>query len=111
MEMFTKTQAAIMQVFVSKINEKFSIKQVSELIKKPYPLIHRSMQDLISSEFIVKDTKGFLELNYKDNHADLAYIEYLRAKQIISKNKSLMLFEKEAINSIKDDFFIFMIFG
>jgi predicted transcriptional regulator len=85
--MLTKTQLKIMQVFTSKINEKFSIKQISEILKKTYPLIHRSIQELIRSRLIVKDNKELLSLNYKENHQTLAYIESLRARIFLEKNK------------------------
>ena len=109
--MFTKTQALIMQVFASKIIEKFSINQISKIIKKPYPLVHRSIRVLIDKGFIIKDSKGFLEINYKKNHQELTYIESLRKKDILSKNKSVSLFVKDVMESLKEEFFIFLIFG
>ena len=109
--MFTKTQIIIMEVFASKITEKFSIKQISEIIKKPYPLVHRSIKDLIDNNFLLKDNKGFLELNYKENHQELVYIESLRKKNILEKDKAVSLFVKDALNSLKEDFFVFLIFG
>lgn len=108
--MFTKTQAIIMQVFASKINEKFSIKQVSEILKKPYPLIHRSITLLIKEKFVLKDSKELLSLNYKENIAETAYIESLRAKQKL-KNKSFSLFVKDVLTNMSSDFFIFLVFG
>src|SRR3989344_903311 len=101
--MFTKTQALIMQVFASKIIEKFSINQISKIIKKPYPLVHRSIRVLIDKGFIIKDSKGFLELNYKENHQELTYIESLRKKDILSKDKLVSLFEK-IVNNIASNF-------
>ena len=56
--MLTKTQAGIMKVFASKINERFSIKQVSETLKKPYPLIHRSIKLLINDGFLLNYFRG-----------------------------------------------------
>lgn len=108
--MFTKTQAEIMKVFTSKINEKFSIKQVSEILKKPYPLIHRSTTLLIKDNFILKDSKELLSLNYKENFMELAYIESLRAKQKL-KNKSFSLFVNDILTNIDSDFFVFLVFG
>lgn len=111
LEMFTKTQAKIMQVFVSEINEKFSIKQISEIIKKPYALVHRSIKPLINERFILKDSKDLLSLNYKENHPELAYIESQRKKLFFEKHKSVFLFAKDVLRDIKLDFFIFLIFG
>ena len=100
-----------MKIFASKITEKFSINQISQIIKKPYPLVHRSIKVLIDEGFIIKDSKGFLEINYKKNHQELTYIESLRKKDILSKNKSVSLFVKDVMESLKEEFFIFLIFG
>lgn len=108
--MLTKTQAEIMKIFVSKINDKFSIKQISEILKKPYPLIHRSTKLLIEEAFLLKDDKSLISLNYKDNFQTLSYFEYLRANDFL-KDKTLKLFTKDILEKIKDEFFIFIIFG
>ena len=107
----TKTQLKIMEVFVSRINERFSIKKISETIKKPYPLVHRSVQLLIQDKFLTKDKQNFLSLNYKDNLPELAYVESLRKKEFLRKKKTIALFIKDILNKIKLDFFIFLIFG
>ncbi|MEK6909101.1 MAG: hypothetical protein AABX23_03560 [Nanoarchaeota archaeon] len=109
--MFTKTQAEIMKVFVSKINMRFSIKEVAEILNKPYPLIHRSIKVLIEQKFIKKDEKGFISLNYKENHSELAYIESLRSNEKISRDKTLFLFAKDIKEKIGLDFFILLVFG
>jgi hypothetical protein len=108
--MFTKTQAEVMKVFVSRINEKFSIKQVSEILKKPYPLIHRSIKGLINEKFILKDNKELLSLNYKENLMEIAYIESLRAKTKL-EDKGIYLFVSDVLGNLGFDFFIFLIFG
>ncbi len=109
--MLTKTQIEIMKVFVSKIIEKFSIKQVSEILGKPYPLIHRSIKMLIEQKYLLKDERGLLCLNYRRNHGELAYIESLRSKGFLDKNKTINLFVNDILEGIKQDFFILLIFG
>ena len=109
--MLTKTQIKIMEIFTSKIAERFSIKQISEILKKPYPLIHRSMQELIKNNLIIKDSKELLSLNYKENHQELSYIESSRAKEFLNKNKILSLFTKDTLKLIDSDFFILLLFG
>ncbi|MFC1774951.1 hypothetical protein ACFLZN_01400 [Nanoarchaeota archaeon] len=109
--MLTKTQLKILEFFTSQITEKFSIKQVSEQLKKPYPLIHRSVQDLLKKEYLNKDKHGFLRLDYKKHNAHLAYVESLRSEVFLKKNKVLQLFVKDAFGSIKQDFFILLVFG
>ncbi|MBU3907340.1 MAG: hypothetical protein KKA64_03760 [Nanoarchaeota archaeon] len=109
--MLTKTQIEIMKIFVSRIDKKFSINEVAGVLKKPYALIHRSMQELIKDRFILSDEKKLLSLNYKENIAELSYAESLRTKNSIAKEKSVSLFIKDCLKEINEDFFIFLIFG
>ena len=109
--MFTKTQAEIMKVFVAKIDKRFSIKEIAELLKKPYPLVHRSIKDLLEKNYLIKDEKGFLSLNYKANHSELSYIESLRVQETLSKDKTLSLFIKDVKEKIELDYFTLLIFG
>jgi len=100
-----------MGIFVSQITKKFSIKEVSEIIKKPYPMVHRSIKDLISRGVIIKDSHNLLSLNYKENHSDLAYVESLRKDDFLKKNKTILLFVKDVLNKMKLDYFSFLLFG
>lgn len=108
--MFTKTQIEIMKVFVSKINEKFSIKQISEIIKKAYPLVHRSIKSLVNEGLLIKDNKELLSLNYRGNSQHIAYVESLRADKFL-KNKVISLFAKDVLDRMNIDFFVFLVFG
>ncbi|MDO8622899.1 MAG: hypothetical protein Q7R52_01530 [archaeon] len=109
--MLTKTQIEIMKIFVSKIDKRFSINEIAEILKKPYALIHRSMQGLIKDKFILADEKKLLTLNYKENFTELSFIESIRTKDSIAKEKSVLLFIKDFLKEINEDFFIFLIFG
>src|SRR3989338_4547286 len=109
--MFTKTQIRIMKVFAASIVRRFSIKEIADTLKSPYPLIHRSIQDLLKGGFIAKDEKDFLSLNYKGNNTELVYIEALRAKDSTIKENKLSLFINDVLERVKEDFFVFLIFG
>jgi len=109
--MFTKTQARIMQVFASQITERFSIKQISEIINKPYPLVHRTISDLIKGRFIYKDKQKYLALNYRKNHQELAYVENLRTEEFSKRSSDLALFVDDVLERFKEDFFVFLFFG
>jgi predicted nucleotidyltransferase len=108
---FTKTQAKVLETFASKIEEKFSIRQISGLLGKPYPLIHRTIKFLLNGGFLTKDSHKLLSLNYRENHSELAYIESLRKHQLLKRNKTFALFVKDALSHIKQDFFILLLFG
>lgn len=109
--MFTKTQERIMEIFVSKIDARFSINEIAKQLKSPYPLIHRSIKDLLKDNFLIRDNKELISINYKEKSANLAYIESLRAKKALSKDKTVQLFTQDVLSKIKEDFFIFLIFG
>ena len=109
--MFTKTQAKIMEVFVSKITERFSIKQISEIVEKPYALIHRSVMALLDKDLLIKDKQNYISLNYRQNHPNLAYVESLRSKEFLKKNKTIALFMKDVLEKMNQDFFILLVFG
>ena len=110
--MFTKTQAKIMEIFVSRIDEKFSINEISKILKKPYPHVYNSIHPLIDGGFIAKDNRDLLSLKYtKSNLPELTFIESLRAKEFLAKNKTLEMFVGDVIDLIKEEFFIFLIFG
>ena len=109
--MITKTQAEILKIFVSHIDRRFSIKEISETLKKSYPLIHRSIQDLLNKKYLLKDEKKFLSLNYKNNHAELGYIESLRSKLALDKDKTLTLFSNDVKNKLNLNFFVLLVFG
>ena len=99
-----------MKVFASKITEKFSIKEISEAIKKPYPLIHKSVNQIIQQNFLIKDNKKLISLNYKKNISEIAYIESIRKEEFL-KNKTLKIIAEDILDKINLDFFIMLIFG
>ncbi|MFH0755541.1 MAG: nucleotidyltransferase domain-containing protein [bacterium] len=109
--MLTKTQVKIMEIFVSKIDKKFSINEIAKVLKKPYALIHRSMPGLIKNKFILADEKKLLFLNYKENLAELSFVEGIRSKTSLEKEKSISLFIKDCLKEMDEDFFVFLIFG
>lgn len=107
----SKTQIEIMKIFASKTTERFSIRRISILLKKPYPLVHRSARALLDSKLVLKDGHNLLSLNCKENHSTLSYVESLRREIFLEKNKTLALFAKDALNGLNLDFFTFLIFG
>jgi len=109
--MLTKTQTKILEIFVSKIDKRFSINELSNLLESPYPLIHRSVKELIKDKFIIIDEKKLLSLNYRINLTELSFIESERIKKALSGKKAVSLFIKDCLNEINEDFFIFLIFG
>lgn len=109
--MLTKTEAAILNIFTAKITQRFSIKQIADQLKKPYPLIHRSIQSLLLKDFLEKDEHQLISLQYKKNHAEIAYVEAIKKSAFLQENKTVSLFAKDVLEKLKEDFFILLVFG
>lgn len=109
--MLTKTQIEILKIFSAKITQRFTIKQIANQLKKPYPLIHRSIHSLLAEGFLEKDEHQLISLQYKKHHAELAYIEAVKKNAFFQENKSISLFAKDVLEKLKEDFFIFLVFG
>jgi predicted nucleotidyltransferase len=109
--MLTKTEEKILETFVSNITKTFSIKQISEILKKPYPLIHRAIKNLLKQGIVLSDERKLLCLNYKENTGELAYAEHLRKKNRLLGEKSFSLFVGDCFKELKQDFFVFLVFG
>ena len=108
--MLTKTQAKIMKLFASSIAEKRSIKCVAEVMKKPYPLIHRSVKGLLENGLLKKDEHELINLD-TSKYGVLSYIESLRSEEFLRRKKTFALLAKDIMESVEEDFFIFLIFG
>ena len=109
--MLTKTQLTIMKVFVSKITEKFSVRQVAEMTGKAYPLVHRSVKLLLETKLLERDAHNLLSLNYKENHSILSYVEGLKTREFLDGSKTISLFIKDVMDGIKLDYFTMLLFG
>jgi hypothetical protein len=109
--MLTKTQIRIMEVFTANITERYSIKQVSDTLKKPYPLVHRSIKSLLKDGFLMKDKHGYLSLEYRKNHSSLAFIESIRRDNLLRKRSTLKLLLDDILKGLKNEFYILLVFG
>ncbi len=106
----TKTQFEIMQLFVSQITKRFSLRGVGKELKMHQALVYRASQDLIKNKLIIHDDNCYV-LNYKQNHQELAYFEYLRYKKFLSKNKTFSLFAEDVVEKFPYGYLTFLIFG
>ena len=106
-----KSTAKVLQFFVGHINESFTLREVARRLKMHVSLTHRAIQPLIDAKIIERDKHKNLKLNYKSHHATLAFAEYLRRDDFLEKHKDMKLFKDEAINKIKEDNFVLLVFG
>ncbi|MBS3128817.1 hypothetical protein J4410_06765 [Candidatus Woesearchaeota archaeon] len=109
--MFTKTQIRILEVFTAHITEKYSINKIAQLLKKPYPLIHKSVKYLLQKKMLVKDQHKLLSVNIKEHHAELAYVESLRREALYKRHTFLSLFFEDFEKSVGQKFFVALVFG
>ena len=106
----TKTEIKVLELFVSRILDSFSIREVSRLIKKDLKIVHTSIKKLILKDFFIKKN-NFLRLNYKKNINDLAYIENLRKEDFFNKYDLIKIHVNNFIKKCSDKFFILIVFG
>tara|TARA_Y100000310_G_scaffold226770_1_gene228960 strand:+ start:1026 stop:1622 length:597 start_codon:yes stop_codon:yes gene_type:complete len=109
--MLTKTQIVIMEVFTSSITKSFSIHQIAKQLKKPYPLIHRSIQPLLANQFLKKDEHKYLSLNYNQNVSELAYVESSRKEKLFRQHSAIKSFYLDMVKEVDESFFILLVFG
>lgn len=108
--MLTKTQLRIMQLFVSQITKRFSLRGVGKELNMHQALAYRASKELIQNKLIIPDDDNYV-LNYKDNHQELSYFEYLRSKEFLDKNKTLSLLREDIIDKYPYGYFVLLLFG
>ena len=108
--MLTKTQTRIMQLFVSQITRRFTLRGVGKELNMHQALTYRASKGLIEKKLIVPDDDNYV-LDYKDNHQELAYFEHLRSKAFLNKNKTLLLLTEDLIEKFPFGYFVLSIFG
>lgn len=106
-----KSTIKILEFFVGQITETFTLREVAKKLDMHLSLTHRAIQPLLKYKIIEQDKHKKLKLNYKKNHGNLIFAEYLRTEKFLSKNKDIKLFKDEIVNKIKEDSFILIVFG
>lgn len=106
-----KSTARVLQFFTSYITESFTLREVARKLNMHVSLTHRAIRPLIDGNIIEQDKHKNLCLNYKTHHETLAFVEYLRRDNFLSKFKDIKLFAEEVINKIKQDSFVLLVFG
>jgi len=99
-----------MKLFVSQITKRFSLRGVGKELGMHQALAYRASKELIQKRLIFKDADKYV-LNYKENHQELAYFEYLRSKVFLEKNKTAELLADDIIKKFHYGYFSLIIFG
>ncbi len=109
--LFTKTEIIVLELLSSKPTRKFTIREISRLIKKDLKIVHTSVQRLLQEKFLLKDEQHHLHLNYQNNLADLAYIENIRKEKLFHKYPTIKIVATDFLKKTKDSFFVLLVFG
>ena len=109
--LFTKTEIGVLELFVSRVLESFTIREVSRVIKKDLKIVHTSIKSLMEKEFIIKDKHNALKLNYQKNIQDLAYIENIRKDKFLKMNSTIKIHINNFFRKTSNHFFILLVFG
>jgi hypothetical protein len=101
-----------MQLFVSQITRRFTLREAGKELKMHQALAYRACRQLIKDKLIIPEDERYI-LNYKQNHQELAYFEHLRSKEFLNKpaNKILAMFIEDVAEKFPYGYFTFLIFG
>jgi len=109
--LLTKTEIAVMELFVSNILDSFTIREASRLIKKDLKIVHTSIKNLIANRFIRRDKHNALYLDYKSNIQDISYIENIRKENFFKHNLLIKIYINNFLIKSKNRFFVLLVFG
>lgn len=112
--LITQSQAEILKVFVGKITDSFTLREIGRILKMHVSQTHKAIKPLIDNKIIKLDKHKHLYLDYKENHEILAYVEYLKRDEFLnksSKNKTISLFMEDVTKKIGEESFVLLIFG
>ena len=109
-----KTDFEVLGFLIENLNKEFSIKEISEKLKKPYVKIHSSINRLFDKKIVKEEVKGkshYCSIDYKNNIDVVCFINSQKVKEFILKNKKVRLIIDDVISSIKIPDYTLLIFG
>ena len=109
-----KTDFEVLKFLIENLSEEFSIKEISDKIKKSYVKIHSSVNRLEGKKIIKKEIKGkshYCSIDYKNNLDVVCFINSQKAKEFLLKNKKIRLIIEDIITSIKIPDYTLLVFG
>jgi len=109
--LLTKTETLILELLVSTPTRKFTIREISRLIKKDLKIVHTSIQRLLHHKFLLRDEHQHLYLDYHTNIPDLAYIENIRKEKFFRQYPAIKISATDFLKKTKHSFFVLLIFG
>jgi predicted nucleotidyltransferase len=99
---------------VKNLESEYSIKQLSDILKRPYVKIHNSIKRLANNSIIKETIKGkshYCIFDYKNNLDVACFINAQMAKSFLEGNKKLRIFISNLINSLTFPDYTLLLFG
>jgi len=109
-----KTDFEILGFMAKNLETEYSIKQLSDLLKRPYVKIYKSIKRLEAKKIIKLEVKGkshYCSFDYKNNIEILCLISFNRALKFLEKNKKIKVFISELKEKIDFPDYTLLIFG
>jgi predicted nucleotidyltransferase len=109
-----KTDFEVLRFLIENLFNEYSIKEISDRLKRPYVKVHNSIERLTEKKIIIMDVKGkshYCSIDYKNNIDVVCFINSQKSKEFLFKNKKIRLYIEDITQSIKIPNYILLLFG
>lgn len=112
--MLEKTDIEILKLFTKDVRIKYSISDISRIIKKPYSKVHNSIMRMSRDKIIFIKKMGrssYCEFIYENNIQIAALIEKIKSVEFMKKNQDISVLIKNLFTQIKVPDYTILVFG
>lgn len=109
-----KTDFEVLKFLIENLDNEFSIKEISDKLKRPYVKIHSSINRLVNKKIVNEKIKGksrYCSVDYKNNIDVVCFVNSQISKEFLLKNKKIKLIIDEIVSGIKIPSYTLLIFG
>ena len=109
-----KTDLEVLAFMVEDVSKEHSIKELAEILKRPYVKVHASIKRLAKKGIITEKILGkahYCALDYKNNTDVACFVEAQKAKDFASKNKPIKIFLENIKEKLSFPDYTLAIFG
>ena len=109
-----KTDYEVLIFLIENLNKEYSIKEISQSLKKPYVKIHSSINRLLKQKIIKEEIKGrsrYCSIDYINNLDVVCFINSQKASNFLAKNKKISIVVEDIIKNIKFSNYSIVLFG
>ena len=109
-----KTDFEVLIFLIENLNKEYSIKEISQNIKKSYVKTHNSITRLLKQRIIKENTKGrarYCSIDYINNLDIVCFINSQKAKNFLEKNKKISIIISDIMQNINFPDYSLILFG